>query len=49
VVVIPKSSKPDRIAENAAVFDFHISPEDLAQMDSWDEGLRVCWDPTDAP
>lgn len=49
LVVIPKSSRPERIAENAAVFDFRLSDADLRFMDSWHENLRTCWDPTDEP
>ena len=45
VVVIPKSSNPQRIAENAQVFDFDLSPEDMALLDSLDEGKRVGPDP----
>ena len=47
IVAIPKSSRRERIRENAAVFDFSISAEDLKAMDSWNENLRVCWDPTE--
>jgi diketogulonate reductase-like aldo/keto reductase len=47
IVVIPKSVHKERIAENAGVFDFAIPKEDLAILDSLDEGLRTCWDPTD--
>jgi diketogulonate reductase-like aldo/keto reductase len=49
VVVIPKSSNRDRIRENADVFDFSISPEDMERLDSLDEDLRMDWDPTGAP
>lgn len=48
-VVIPKSSKPRRIVENADVFDFELSAADMRVLDSFDENLRTCWDPTNAP
>ena len=46
IVVIPKSSHKQRIRENAEVFDFQISDEDMAALDSLDQGLRTSWDPT---
>jgi len=49
LVVLPKSSKKARILENAAVFDFALSPEDLRALDALDENLRTCWDPTGVP
>jgi diketogulonate reductase-like aldo/keto reductase len=49
LVVLPKSTKPERIRENAAVFDFEIEAEDLRILDGLDEGLTTGWDPTDAP
>ena len=49
LVVIPKSVRRSRIEENADVFDFSIVREDMALLDSLDEGFRTCWDPTDAP
>jgi diketogulonate reductase-like aldo/keto reductase len=49
LVVIPKSSNPRRILENADVFNFEISPEDMQLLDSFNEDLRTCWDPTDEP
>ena len=49
VVVIPKSVRPERIQANADVFDFSISPEDMALLDDLNEDLRITWDPTDAP
>lgn len=46
VAAIPKSSRPERIKENARVFDFALGDGDMAQLDALDEGYRTCWDPT---
>ncbi|MCB9245511.1 MAG: aldo/keto reductase [Flavobacteriales bacterium] len=43
---IPKSANPARIEENISVFDFELSEEDLATIDSWDKNLSVSWDPS---
>lgn len=48
-VVLPKSVNKDRIVENANVFDFTISEEDMATMDSFNENLATGWDPTHVP
>jgi diketogulonate reductase-like aldo/keto reductase len=49
LVVIPKSSRPERIKENSEVFDFEISSADMSRLDSLSEDLHTVWDPTDEP
>src|SRR5262249_49767212 len=49
LAVIPKSANRKRIVENADVFDFEIPPGDMEILDRFNEDLRTCWDPTNAP
>jgi len=49
IIEIPRSTRPDHIRENAQVFDFEISPEDMRVLDSFDEGVHYAWDPTGKP
>ena len=37
-VPLPKSSKTERIAENADVYDFEISKDDMKTLDKLDKG-----------
>ncbi|RMG21807.1 MAG: aldo/keto reductase [Methanobacteriota archaeon] len=45
-IVLAKSSKYERILENASIFDFEISQQDMKTLDQFDEGLRTGWDPS---
>ncbi len=45
MVVLPKSVKEARIAENLAVFDFTLDDEAMARLDALDEGAPTGWDP----
>lgn len=45
VVVFPKSSNPERMRANFAVFDFELTPEDLDVIRGLDRGARVGTDP----
>lgn len=45
VVTIPKSVHPQRIVENAQVFDFTLSPTDVAAIDGLDRDHRYGSDP----
>ncbi|HEX3074591.1 MAG TPA: aldo/keto reductase, partial [Ignavibacteriales bacterium] len=46
-IVIPKSVHAERIRENAEVFDFEIRPEDMAELNTFNENFRPGWDPSD--
>ncbi|MCW2747143.1 MAG: oxidoreductase [Nocardioidaceae bacterium] len=43
---IPKSVRPERIAENIDIFDFALTPEELASIDALDTGVRGGYDPS---
>ncbi len=46
IITIPKSAHHARIEENAQVFDFQISDEDMQAMDSMNENLHTAWNPS---
>lgn len=41
-IVIPKSVTKSRIAQNMNIFDFKLSPEDIAYIDTFDCNGRIC-------
>jgi diketogulonate reductase-like aldo/keto reductase len=45
VVTIPKSSNPERIKQNADVFDFQLSKEDMERIDALNRNERTGADP----
>jgi 2,5-diketo-D-gluconate reductase A len=47
VVVIPKSVRPERMAENLDVFDFELTEEEMATIASLDQGKSQFFDHRD--
>ena len=48
LVVIPKSQRPERIRENASVFDFGLGPDQMKRLDGLNEDASVTrWRPHD--
>ncbi|WP_284645998.1 aldo/keto reductase [Paenibacillus silviterrae] len=45
IVTIPKSTKEHRIVENASVFDFELTQEEMERIDGLNQNLRVGPDP----
>ncbi|WP_283575741.1 aldo/keto reductase [Limosilactobacillus pulli] len=43
LIVIPKTTHPDRMKENADIFDFDLSPEECIQIDSLDTEEHAIW------
>lgn len=48
-VVLAKSLTPERIRENAQIFDFALNTEEMARLDALDRGERTYWDNSDVP
>lgn len=45
-VIIPKSTDPERIAQNIDIFDFKLNQAEMVTMEDLNENYRTCWDPT---
>lgn len=48
-IALPKSVSKQRIASNVQIYDFELTPEEIAHLDTLDEQLVTDWDPTDCP
>lgn len=48
-VVLPKSVRRERIAENADVYDFVLTADDMGMLDGLNEDLHTGWNPTSVP
>ena len=44
-IMIPKSVKKERLLSNAAIFDFELSPAEMARIDALDRNQRIGGDP----
>jgi 2,5-diketo-D-gluconate reductase A len=47
LIVFPKTSHTERLAENLAIFDFEISREDMDEIRGFDAGQRIGAAPAD--
>jgi len=45
-IPLAKSVTPSRIEENFGCQNVKLSEEQLKEMDGWEKGFKVCWDPT---
>jgi diketogulonate reductase-like aldo/keto reductase len=46
-VILPKSTRPERIAENGTLFDFVLDDRAMSELDALEEGLTTGWNPGD--
>lgn len=42
-------NNPERIRQNADVFGFELSADDMATLDTFNENLATGWNPTTEP
>ena len=46
IIVIPKTWNDAHLLENISMFDFELSPDEMAAIDSLDKGKYLNYDPT---
>jgi diketogulonate reductase-like aldo/keto reductase len=44
-IVLPKSTRKERILENASLFDFELNADAMGRLDGLEENLVTGWDP----
>jgi diketogulonate reductase-like aldo/keto reductase len=49
LVVLPKSTTPERIRENIDLFGFGLDTDDMQKLAQLDSRFRTCWNPTHIP
>lgn len=42
IIIIPKSTNPNRLKENFDLFDFSLTPEDMSILRGLDRDFRLC-------
>lgn len=42
IVPVPKSLNPGRVAQNVSIFDFELSPEEMARIDANTKDNKIC-------
>ncbi|XP_033103797.1 glyoxal reductase-like [Anneissia japonica] len=45
--VIPKSTNPEHIQDNSAIFDFELCSQDMDMLNGLHSNTKYCWDPSD--
>jgi diketogulonate reductase-like aldo/keto reductase len=48
-VILSRTAHESRIKENAEIFDFDLTSEEMKRLDSLDSNTHYCWDPTEIP
>ncbi len=48
-ITLPKSTNPERIEQNTAVYDFELNVAQMEQLNGLDRQMTTGWDPTTSP